>query len=99
MFLQKVVIKSNSEILKIKWTENEYESIELKSDNNIFILYRKFDNIRYDNIKIYYEIPEKKDIFNFQMRDKYKHKIIIMIKLEENGECNMYIDDKINKRI
>ena len=93
MFFQKIIIKSNIKIYHIKWTENEYNDIELEPDNDLFILYRKTNNIRYDNIKLYYELLQTSNIFNFQMSNKYKHEIIIMIRYEDD-KYKIYIDDK-----
>jgi len=93
MFFQKIIIKSNIKISHIKWTENEYDEIELEPENNLFILYRKTDNICYDNIKLYYELLQISNTFKFQMSNKYKHEIIIMI-IYEDDKYKLYIDDK-----
>jgi hypothetical protein len=97
-YFQKVIIKSNIKLFRVTWTQNN-EDIRIYPVNNEFILYRKFNSYKNDDIELYFETEKDTYTKSFQFSNDYTFETKIMISFNENEfhSFELYIDDEFIK--
>lgn len=96
-YFQKVIIKSNNKLFRIKWIQNG-EDITIYSSDDEIIFYRKFNSHSNDDIELYFETYIDSYNISFQITNIYKFEIKLMLLFDEKN-LDLYIDDEFIKKL